>query len=208
MHAIVAVMAVSALLSVAATTEALVLDGPSPPASPLVPCASPVAASPDPSAAPASGIDVALQPTDDLPGERMYTIGDTALVEEVVALEVLEAWRHGAHDATTLEPRLSTYTFLVQFGWDGTPREFLDMTGGYYNAGGFSLRDDESFEYPVLHSGPDVRQPALLFGEVAEGQIVKGWVTFRAPSDATFVELTYSPIADERVFFRVAAPQC
>lgn len=47
------------------------------------------------------------------------------------------------------------------------------------------------------------RQPELLFGDLAAGQQVQGWVTFYAPPDAEFVELTYRPIADEPVFFRV-----
>jgi hypothetical protein len=31
-------------------------------------------------------------------------------------------------------------------------------------------------------------------------------VTFHAAADAPFVELTYTPISDERVFFKALAP--
>jgi hypothetical protein len=157
-------------------------------------------------ASPAVSGEVALEPVADLTGDRVYTLGEVATVEQVVSLELLEAWRGWTGAPLPPPDGQASYTFLVRFTWDGTQPQFLDISGGYYNAIAFSLRDDESFEYPVLQGDSIARQPQLLFGEVAEGQSVQGWLTFHAPADAEWVELTYAPIADEQVFFRVAAP--
>ena len=184
-------------------------DATPPPAAPEGASAScPPAGTSSPVASPSTpmGGEIALSATTDLTGERMYTLGDTAKVEEVVDLQLLEAWR-GWSGATLPPPEgQTTYTFLVRFSWDGTQPQFLSLTGGYYNVTGFSMRDDSDFEYPVLQDDSVARQPMLLFGEVAAGQAVQGWLTFHAPADAAFVELTYQPIADSRVYFRVQAP--
>ena len=169
------------------------------------PSCSPVLSTPG-GASPAVSDEVALQPVADLTGDRVYTLGDVATVEQVVSLELLEAWRGWAGAPLPPPDGQAAYTFLVRFSWDGTQPEFLDISGGYYNSIAFSLRDDESFEYPVLQGDSIARQPQLLFGEVAEGQSVQGWLTFHAPANAEWVELTYAPIADEQVFFRVTAP--
>jgi hypothetical protein len=101
---------------------------------------------------------------------------------------------------------MAAWTFLVRFTWDGREPAGFATGEPYYNAIGFTMRDDEGFEYPNLQSDLIGRQPALLFGYLAADQSVQGWVTFRAPADASFVELTYTPISDDRVFFRAVAP--
>jgi hypothetical protein len=159
---------------------------------------------PDASAVPAAGAPVALGPAPVTGSPRTYTIGQVATVEHVVDLEVLEAWRD--HGDGMLPEGQARYTVLVRFGWDGTQPELLSIAGGYYNAINFSIRDDQAFEHPSQNGSAFARQPELLFGEVAAGQQVKGWVTFLAPADAAWVEVVYSPIADERVFFRLAPP--
>jgi hypothetical protein len=168
------------------------------------PAASCSPVSPGPSAASAVDGSVPLGPMPVTGMPRTFTIGQVARVEEVVALEVLEASRSRADAMSPADGAQAVYSFLVRFSWDGTQPEFLSMSGGYYNAIDFSLRDDQAFEYPQRNGSSMARQPELLFGEVAAGQQVNGWVTFQAPADAAWVELVYSPIADERVFFRVA----
>jgi hypothetical protein len=170
------------------------------------PSCPPALSSPGASSPGVSG-EVALEPMADLTGDRVYTLGDVAIVEQVVSLELREAWRGWTGAPLPPPDGQAAYTFLVRFSWDGTQPEFLDISGGYYNSIAFSLRDDESFEYPVLQGDSIARQPQLMYGEVAEGQSVQGWLTFHGPADAEWVELTYAPIADEQVFFRVAAPQ-
>jgi hypothetical protein len=185
------------VLPFAATSAA---DEPVSPGSPA-PCPSPAA--PAVTAAPAG--EVSLLPAPELSGERMYTLGQVAMVEGIVQLEVLQATR-GWSASVPPPDGMAAWTFLVRFTWDGRePAEFA--TGEpYYNAIGFTMRDDEGFEYPNLQSDLIGRQPALLFGYLAADQSVQGWVTFHAPADASFVELTYSPISDDRVFFRALAP--
>jgi hypothetical protein len=183
-----------------ATPAAAALEGASASCAPGV--TSPPGA---PSPAPA-GAEVALSAASDLTGERTYTLGDTAKVEEVVDLQLLEAWRGWSGASLPAPEGQTTYTFLVRFAWDGTQPQFLALSGGYYNVIAFSMRDDEDFEYPVLQAESVARQPILLYGEVAAGQAVQGWLTFHGPADAAFVELTYQPLADSRVFFRVRSP--
>ncbi len=170
------------------------------PAVSAAPCPSPASAPMSPSTG-----EVALLPAPDVTGERMFTPGAVAIVEGIVQLEVLQATRGWAASVPPPDGQ-AAWTFLVRFTWDGRePGEF--STGApYYNAIGFTMRDDEGFEYPNLQSDLMGRQPALLYGHLAADQSVQGWVTFQAPADAAFVELTYSPISDDRVFFRVLAP--
>jgi len=168
------------------------------PALPTAPGASAPAAG-----SPAAGEVEALGPSADLSGERMFTIGDVATVENVSTLTVRQAERGPGLSAMPPPEGQTAYTFLVVFAWDGTTPGPISIGGGYYNAINFSLRDDEDFEYPVIQGTGFARQPELLFGDLAAGQQVQGWVTFFAPGDAEFVELTYRPIADEAVFFRV-----
>ena len=169
------------------------------------PCPSP--AGPDgTSAAPSmSSGEVALLPDPDVSGERMFTLGDVAIVEGIVELEVLEATR-GWSSSVPPPDGMSAWTFLVRFSWDGREPTGFGTGTPYYNAIGFSMRDDQGFEYANLQSDLIGRQPALLFGTLAEDQSVQGWVTFHAPTDASFVELTYTPISDDRVFFKALAP--
>ncbi len=172
-----------------------------PTAAPAAPCPSPAGSAQ--ASAPVG--EVSLLPAPELSGERMYTLGQVAIVEGIVQLEVLQATRGWSASVPPPEG-MAAWTFHVRFTWDGRePAEFA--TGQpYYNAIGFTMRDDEGFEYPNLQSDLIGRQPALLFGYLAADQSVQGWVTFQAPADAAFVELTYSPISDDRVFFRVLAP--
>lgn len=149
--------------------------------------------------------EVSLLPAPELSGERMYTLGQVAMVEGIVQLEVLKATRGWSASVPPPEG-MAAWTFLVRFTWDGREPEGFATGEPYYNAIGFTMRDDEGFEYPNLQSDLIGRQPALLFGYLAADQSVQGWVTFHAPADAAFVELTYSPISDDRVFFRALAP--
>ena len=66
------------------------------------------------------------------------------------------------------------------------------------------MRDDQSFQYPVI-AGSAARQPELRFGTLNFGQSVQGWLTVWAP-ESSFVELVYTPIADDPVTFRMLAP--
>jgi hypothetical protein len=172
---------------------------------PGVPCPTP-AGSAGASAAPSTGSgEVALLPASDVTGERMYTLGDVAIVEGIVELEVLEATR-GWSASVAPPDGMAAWTFLVRFTWDGREPTGFSTGTPYYNAIGFTLRDHQGFEYANLQSDLIGRQPALLFGTLAEDQSVQGWVTFHAPIDAPFVELTYTPISDARVFFKALAP--
>lgn len=149
--------------------------------------------------------EVPLLPAREVSGARMFTLGDVAIVEGIVQLEVLQATR--GWTASVLPPEgQAAWTFLVRFTWDGREPTGFSTGEPYYNAIGFTLRDDEGFEYPSLRGDLNGRQPALLFGTLAEGQSVQGWVTFHAPADAELVELTYTPVSDDRVFFRALAP--
>ena len=123
----------------------------------------------------------------------------------IVELEVLEATR-GWSSSVPPPEGMAAWTFLVRFSWDGREPTGFGTGQPYYNAIGFTMRDDEGFEYPNLQSDLIGRQPALLSGTLAEGQSVQGWLTFHAAADAPYVELTYDPISDERVFFKAMAP--
>ena len=164
--------------------------------------AGPAAASTVPST---SSGEVALLPATDVSGERMFTLGEVAIVEGIVELEVLEATR-GWSSSVPPPEGMAAWTFLVRFSWDGREPTGFGTGQPYYNAIGFTMRDDQGFEYPNLQSDLIGRQPALLSGTLAEGQSVQGWVTFHAAADAPYVELTYDPISDERVFFKAMAP--
>jgi hypothetical protein len=198
---VLALTLVTALVPVATGTAA----GDQASHDPAGPCASPaVHTGPSPAASSASG-EVALLPATDVTGERMYTLGDVAIVEGIVELEVLEATRGWSASVPPPEG-MAAWTFLVRFHWDGREPTGFSTGTPYYNAIGFSMRDDQGFEYPNLQSELIGRQPALLFGTLAKDQSVQGWVTFQAPSDASFVELTYTPVSDDRVFFKALAP--
>lgn len=136
-------------------------------------------------------------------GDRMYTLGDVAIVENVSTLTVTQAERGDSLSQLPPPDGQTAYTFLVVFAWDGTTPGPIQIGGGYYNAINFSLRDDAGFEYPVIQGSGFARQPELLFGDLSAGQQVQGWVTFYAPAEAAFVELKYTPIADDAVHFRV-----
>lgn len=170
-----------------------------PPAS-TGPCPSPGSAPMSPTTG-----EVALLPASDVTGERMFTLGGVAIVEGIVQLEVLQATRGWTANVPPPDGQ-AAWTFLVRFTWDGREPGEYSTGEPYYNAIGFSMRDAEGFEYPNLQSDLIGRQPALLYGTLAAGQSVQGWVTFHAPADTAFVELTYSPISDDRVFFRAVAP--
>lgn len=168
---------------------------------PAAPCPSPAGSAQ--ASAPVG--EVSLLPAPELRGERMYTLGQAAIVEGIVQLEVPQATR--GWSASVRPPEgMAAWTFLVRFTWDGREPAEYGTGEPYHNAIGFTMRDDEGFEYPNLQGDLTARQPALLFGDLAAEQSVQGWVTFQAPGDATFVELTYTPISDDRVFFRALAP--
>jgi hypothetical protein len=169
------------------------------------PCASPTVAAGASFAPSTSAGEVALLPATDMTAERMYTLGDVAIVEGIVELDVLEATR-GWSASVPPPDGMAAWTFLVRFHWDGREPTGFGTGTPYYNAIGFTMRDDQGFEYPNLQSELIGRQPALLFGTLAEDQSVQGWVTFHAPADASFVELTYTPVSDDRVFFKALAP--
>lgn len=97
-------------------------DGPSPVMphvpSPALPTA-PGASAPAPGS-PATGEVEVLGPSADLSGERMFTIGDVATVENVSTLTVREAERGPGLSGLTPPAGQTAYTFLVVFAWDGT----------------------------------------------------------------------------------------
>ena len=146
--------------------------------------------------------EVALLPASDLGGDRTYTLGDVAVVEETGSLEVLEAWRGWPSPVPPPDGQTS-YTFLVRFSLDDTQPSESSL---YYNSTGFTMRDDQGFEYPSVRADGYARTPTLLFGDLAAGQHVQGWMTFHAPPEASFVELVYAPIVDAAASFRVMAP--
>jgi hypothetical protein len=172
---------------------------------PGVPCPSPAGPAGASTVPPTSSGEVALLPATDVSGERMFTLGDVAIVEGIMELEVLEATR-GWSSSVPPPEGMAAWTFRVRFSWDGREPTGFGTGTPYYNAIGFTMRDDQGFEYANLQSDLLGRQPALLFGTLAEDQSVQGWVTFHAAADAPFVELTYTPISDERVFFKALAP--
>lgn len=99
----------------------------------------------------------------ELSGERTYTPGEVALVEGIVQLEVLQATRGGSASVPPPEG-MAAWTFLVRFTWDGRePAEFA--TGEpYYNAIGFTMRDDEGFEYPTCRAISSAASPPCCSG--------------------------------------------
>ncbi|HUG47873.1 MAG TPA: hypothetical protein VMP67_05615 [Candidatus Limnocylindria bacterium] len=196
-------MVVTAILVLAAcSTPALPTVAPA--ISPgLPPTAAPLPAQTTGAATPAAGRVEQLGPSTGHDGERMFTLGETATVENVSTLTLRGAERGDGLASMPSPAGQTTYTFLVSFAWDGTTPGPISVGSSYYNAINFSLRDDEGFEYPVIQGAGFARQPELLFGYLAAGQQVQGWVTFYAPAEVQFVELTYRPIADDSVFFRV-----
>jgi hypothetical protein len=146
-----------------------------------------------------------LRPDPDAEGPRVFTLGEVATVETVAELELLQAERDWP-GAPAVPAGRTAYTFLVRFRYDLRTPGPIEIGGGYYNAIGFTMRDDQGFEYPVIQGSPSARQPELRFGDLNFGQSVQGWLTIWAPESA-FVELLYRPIADDSVIFRVLAPE-
>jgi hypothetical protein len=128
-----------------------------------------------------------------------------ATVEFVTSLEVLEAVK-GHDTGFPLPDGQVAYAFLVRFTYDQASAAPLDPGSGYYNSIGFTMRDDEGFQYSSATNNSGARTPTLLFGDLAFGQQVQGWITVWGPPDTSFVELLYTPIADEPVIFRMLVP--
>lgn len=160
----------------------------------------PVASGPEGSLPPA--VATALLPDPGVSGERMFTLGQPVEIEDETLLEVVEGWVEPAQTA-----RQARYTFLVRFSYPvpESPDPF-GVSAGYYNAIGFSVRDDQGFEYDVNQGGMNTRQPELLFGNLTEGQNVQGWVTFEAPLETAYVDLVYGPVSRDPATFRVLVP--
>lgn len=165
------------------------------------------AASSAPDATPAApgtpaGSSTALLPDAAASGERVYTLNDSVEVETDTYLEILEGWR----DPPGADGQ-ARYTFLARFTYQvpASPDPF-GVNAGYYNAIGFSVRDDEGFEYAVVQGSSGSREPELLFGNLNEGQMVQGWVTFEAPGDTAHLDLVYTPISISPATFRVIVP--
>jgi hypothetical protein len=156
------------------------------------------------SAAPNPSAGRSLRPDPSASGARTFTLGEAATVENVSTLEILQAER-GWSSSQPPPPGQTTYTFLVRFRYDLRTPGPIEIGGGHYNAINFTMRDADGFEYPEVSSSALARDPALLFGDLAFGQSVQGWITVWAP-ESPFVELVYRPIADDPVTFRMLAP--
>ncbi len=170
-------------------------------AQPAPPSAAATAA---PAATPGApvGTSTQLLPDPSVSGERMYTLGQPVEIEDETQLEVLEGWIDPPGPEGT-----ARYTFLVRFSYPvpQSPDPF-GVSAGYYNAIGFSVRDDQGFEYAVIQGSSQSREPELLFGNLNEGQDVQGWVTFEAPAETAYLDLVYGPVSRDPATFRVIVP--
>lgn len=176
---------------------------PGAPTQPAPPGSTPAAATPPSATAQPAGDVEVLGPSADLSGTGMHTLGQTAVVENISTLTLLQAERGDALSSLPPPEGQTAYSFLVEFHWDGATPGPIEIGSGYYNAINFSLRDDEEFEHPVMQSVTIASRPELLFGDLAAGQRVRGWVTLFGPEDSEYVELVYRPVASDPVFFRV-----
>jgi hypothetical protein len=179
------------------------------PECPPCPCASaspaPATASPAATTGIGEGGEVSLLAMPTADDEGVFTLGDSVPVEYVTRLEVETATRGWAAEGRTPDSGMAFWTFLVRFTRPGASPGPYGLGSGFYSVLGFSLHDDQGFEYGVLDA-PYARQPIVRYGELGPDGETRGWLTFHAPANARWVELRYTPISGSTVYFRLAAP--